>query len=578
VPLAPAAPISRGQRAKPPQRGGPPAPATAAEDSTAPVASATASRWISAEIDDHDRNQPLALGDTYTIAFGVDVERRANAVGDAGLEEGTVFPEGVSDVELTVELQSNDFDITALKQTFKLQRAGQSKGKARFEITPKHEGRASLTAIIHKERNFVQQMTIMLSVGAANAEPPATTSAARPRSGVAQIQGREVMIVMTPAVPSGYDFMARDERGIKTAHLEVEPDELASAITAARDALLDVVQHADETGEDVFQTRIELAAADTAAALGIMARAGARLFQVLFKHAGGSQDAASIGGWLRDLVSPGTDAMSIQVMSKRAPVPWALLYLGDVSANATLDWQNFLGVRHVIEQLPIVDQLGQGGPAIASDKPCLEVSINLNRRIDDDFRADWVAKQEQFWTDATGVHSRLHVTPRTQRQEFLTALADGTTADQIVYFYGHAESAALGAKGGADASSLVLSDARLTLGDLNTLAPTDIKLRGNPLVFINACESAELSPLFYDGFVPYFMAKGARGVIGTECRTPGIFAAEWAQRFFARFLDGEPLGTLTLSLRREFLERHGNPLGLLYAVHCDGDTQVQPGL
>jgi hypothetical protein len=540
--------------------------------------SATASRWISAEIDDHDRNQPLALGDTYTIAFGVDVERRANAVGDAGLEEGTVFPEGVSDVELTVELQGTDFDITALKQTFKLQRAGQSKGKARFEITPKHEGRASLTAIIHKERNFVQQMTIMLSVGAANAEPPATTSAARPRSGVAQIQGREVMIVMTPAVPSGYDFMARDARGIKTAHLEVEPDELASAITAARDALLDVVQHADETGEDVFQTRIELAAADTAAALGIMARAGARLFQVLFKHAGGSQDAASIGGWLRDLVSPGTDAMSIQIMSKRAPVPWALLYLGDVSANATLDWQNFLGVRHVIEQLPIVDQLGQGGPAIASDKPCLEVSINLNRRIDDDFRADWVAKQEQFWTDATGVHSRLHVTPRTQRQEFLTALADGTTADQIVYFYGHAESAALGAKGGADASSLVLSDARLTLGDLNTLAPTDIKLRGNPLVFINACESAELSPLFYDGFVPYFMAKGARGVIGTECRTPGIFAAEWAQRFFARFLDGEALGTLTLSLRREFLERHGNPLGLLYAVHCDGDTRVQPGL
>jgi hypothetical protein len=74
------------------------------------------------------------------------------------------------------------------------------------------------------------------------------------------------------------------------------------------------------------------------------------------------------------------------------------------------------------------------------------------------------------------------------------------------------------------------------------------------------------------------MAKGARGVIGTECRTPGIFAAEWAQRFFARFLDGEALGTLTLSLRREFLERHGNPLGLLYAVHCDGDTRVQPGL
>ena len=124
----------------------------------------------------------------------------------------------------------------------------------------------------------------------------------------------------------------------------------------------------------------------------------------------------------------------------------------------------------------------------------------------------------------------------------------------------------------------MLSDARITLGELNTDASTDIKLRGNPLVFINACESAELSPLFYDGFVPYFMGKGARGVIGTECRTPGIFAAEWAARFFPRFLDGEPLGALFLALRREFLDKHHNPLGLLYAVHCDGDTQVSPAL
>ena len=28
-------------------------------------------------------------------------------------------------------------------------------------------------------------------------------------------------------------------------------------------------------------------------------------------------------------------------------------------------------------------------------------------------------------------------------------------------------------------------------------------------------KSAELSPAFYDGFVPYFMSKGARGVVGT---------------------------------------------------------------
>lgn len=386
------------------------------------------------------------------------------------------------------------------------------------------------------------------------------------------------MIVLRPGERSGYEILARDERGMKTAHLEIEPNELGDAITVARDKLLDVVQHADANGEDVFQTRIKIETPDNDAALRIMAEAGARLFQVLFKHAGGSQDAASIGTWLRSLMADGTEPMSIQVMSTRAPIPWALVYTGDVSAKATLDWKNFLGVRHIIEQLPIVDQLGPGSASIASDQPGLEVSINLNRKIDDEMRADWVATQEKFWTDARAEYSRLRVTPRTQRAELLAALADEATADQILYFYGHAETTALGAKGGSDASALSLSDAKVTLGELNTQASTDIKLRGNPLVFINACESAELSPLFYDGFVPYFMGKGARGVIGTECRTPGIFAAEWAKRFFERFLAGEPLGALFLALRREFLEQHGNPLGLLYAVHCDGDTQVIPAL
>jgi hypothetical protein len=162
--------------------------------------------------------------------------------------------------------------------------------------------------------------------------------------------------------------------------------------------------------------------------------------------------------------------------------------------------------------------------------------------------------------------------------DVVKALADGTTDDQILYFYCHAESADLAHTGGPDTSCLVMTDGRITLGDLSLDAPTSTQLKGNPLVFINACESAELSPSFYDGFVPYFLAKGARGVVGTECKTPALFAVAWAQRFFDRFLDGAPLGEIFLDLRREFLEDHGNPLGLMYAVHCDGDTLIKPAL
>ena len=54
--------------------------------------------------------------------------------------------------------------------------------------------------------------------------------------------------------------------------------------------------------------------------------------------------------------------------------------------------------------------------------------------------------------------------------------------------------------------------------------------------------------------------------------------AEWAKRFFQHFLVGESLGQAFLDLRREFFYQHNNVMGLLYALYCDGDTQVVPGL
>ena len=140
------------------------------------------------------------------------------------------------------------------------------------------------------------------------------------------------------------------------------------------------------------------------------------------------------------------------------------------------------------------------------------------------------------------------MTSRATRADVLHALADAATDDQILYFYCHAESADLADPGGPDASALVLSDAKISLAELALDAPTTTLLRGKPLVFINACESAELSPAFYDGFVPYFMAKGARGVVGTQCKTPALFAAEWARRFFERFFEGAALGDVFLDL------------------------------
>ena len=87
-----------------------------------------------------------------------------------------------------------------------------------------------------------------------------------------------------------------------------------------------------------------------------------------------------------------------------------------------------------------------------------------------------------------------------------------------------------------------------------------------------------MSPAFYDGFVPYFMAKARAASLGRSAKRRRCSQPSGRSAFFQQFLAGEALGETFLALRKELLEQHGNPLGLLYAVHSDGDTRIKPPL
>jgi hypothetical protein len=255
-----------------------------------------------------------------------------------------------------------------------------------------------------------------------------------------------------------------------------------------------------------------------------------------------------------------------------------MLYLGDAAEGAELNWNYFLGMRHIVEQLPLQPSMNTRDSKIPS-KPKLAVSVNVNRSIDNPAKGiTLVAGHQQHWTDLSATRAGLTLVSRTTKTEVVRALADASTGDQVVYFYCHATASAQNSQDPDTAEITMGTNDRATLTDLRLDAPTSVQLAGNPLVFINACESADLSPLFYNGFVLYFMAKGARGVIGTECKTPALFAVEWANAFFDRFLDGAPIDEAVLALRQEFLGAHGNPLGLIYAVHCAANTRIVPAL
>jgi hypothetical protein len=357
------------------------------------------------------------------------------------------------------------------------------------------------------------------------------------------------------------------------AVLPISEAELADAVDGARRAMMSVVECVSG-GSLVFQDGIDIPVDARDAALRTLARAGKHLFQQLFGHREGGADARAMGEWLR-ATAMAASGRTVQIVGHRAPLPWAMLYLGDASDGAELDWNNFLGMRHIVEQLPLQMSMRTSDTRIPTE-PSLAVSVNLNASIDKSMGTTIVADHQQYWTDTAAARTGLTLVSRSTKTEVVRALNDSATGDQVVYFYCHARA---GKPGNRDAAAIIMGTGdEATVADLDLDAPATVQLPGNPLVFINACESAALSPLFYDGFVPYFMAKGARGVIGTECKMPARFAVRWADAFFEQFLDGATVGETVLKLRQDFVRGHHNPLGLIYAAHCNVDTRLTPPL
>ncbi|MFM0198314.1 CHAT domain-containing protein [Paraburkholderia fungorum] len=564
------------QSAPPPRSAGAASPGGAAPaasaESDAARAPASDPRYINASFEELGPTEPLYKGNWYTLAFNVDVEQSGElASAQLAVPTETLFPAGVEQIALTVQLESTDFDVSGNTAVMRVTKTGPSRTKARFDLSPFHDGPCRLTAIISKDGNFVQQIDLTIVVGQTRVAS-AVSSRGRRLTASAALQPRDLMFLISPS-SGGYDCVVCGPVAMR-ARLPITAAFIDDAIKVAREALMTVVLQQDANGRYSFQSGVDIPRDQLDIALGVMARAGASLLKKLFEGPAAGPDSKAIAALLRKLGGDRDRPLKLQIVAESMPVPWGMLYLGSVAQGIALDWSNFLGMRHIVEQIPLQEPMITVDNTICSDQPCLNVGVNFNDTIDAQMGMPFVVTQRQYWSGLPP--ARVKVSARSTWTELMQALNDGETPQHIIYFYCHAESRGLAERGGPYASSIALTDAARTLTDITLDAGTEVQLAGSPLVFINACESAEMSPAFYDGFAPYFMSKGARGVIGTECRMPALFAAEWAGAFFTRFLQGNALGRTFLDLRCKFLNEHNNPLGLLYAVHCDADTRVAP--
>lgn len=535
------------------------ASAAPADESSAPE-----KRFINAEIEDHDKAKPLKMSELYTLAFWLDADVSASSIirrEDAVLNVNKLFAGGESEVDLTIQLQSNDFKIEPEERVMRVPRKGPTKKKVRFDIEPLHEGEGTIQAVFLKDGNFIQVITIKLFTGELFS---AKTLGRDVDAAFSLNQPRDVNLIITEAV-GGFQVVLAGAVGA-IASLPITLPQLDAMIAKVRKQLLEIV-HLENGGRYFYQQGIDIQPDVRDFTLKKLANAGANLYEQLFYGPGHDLQANLMGDKLREMARKQT--LKIQIFSQRFTFPWGLLYIGE--DPDTPQPEMFLGLKHIIEHIPLQPQMQVTDQRIDKSNG-LAVSLNVNTDIDAEMGVPLIREQLEYWQQIKDPNNvKLEV--RRSADDVLNALKKETTPDQILYFYCHAISRALDEKEGPDSSVLVFAGKqKLTLEDLR--ANQRKLLQGSPLVFINACESAELSPMFYDGFVPYFMAKGARGVIGTECETPALFAVEWSKRFFEHFLKGEPVGKVFLDLRREFFFQHNNIMGLLYALYVDGDTYV----
>ena len=514
----------------------------------------------------HDPSQPLEVDHDYVFAFwATDIPTKNAITFDA---TDLPFEEGQSTVKLTIQLLGDDFEVQQPSQELFIGRDGKSRGKARFDVRTRRKGACTLEALILRDGNFVQKLTIATNVGTAGAPPVGEVSTVgRAFTTDERVQPRQLVIFMQEEA-SGYLRFIATKDGPISGRLKITDKLLDDLVSNVRKQLQEIVELFDDaSGAFVYQSQLEIPKAIHEQALVKLANAGTFLFKTLFSGPGADEGMKAIGRLLREVIAA-PEPLDVQIVTERFYFPWSLLYIADAPA-APIDARRFLGFAHRVEEVALRSHDARP-PEIRHDAN-LQLGVYVNKSIDGEMKATFVADQIAFFDSVEKTH-KARIATRDTADAALKALSDPNVPDQLMYFYCHARSGSVN-----DAALLLEKEKSITLQDLRLNAPDD-PFRSTPLVVINACQSGQLSPLFYDGFIPELMSRGARGVIGTECDTPAIFAAAWATRFLREFLNGKELGKVVFDLRREFLEQENNLMGLLYAVHCNGNTRIDPAL
>ncbi|GAB4110548.1 MAG: hypothetical protein OHK0050_06060 [Roseiflexaceae bacterium] len=529
-------------------------------------------------------NSSLRKGLVYELKINLSRPRK-DAVATTSAESLTAAEEDMAPerelYNLTLVFETSDFMVYgSSEQVLSVWKGSYSKNTASFAIEPIKDGACKATIFFFIDGKCFQQVNLSVQVGgtAANGAIKIEQSKGKTMGSALAMAGRRTLTNEVPVnlmiikEPAAYKFILTGS-GVTRATLNLSEAQIAEQIGKMRAALLGIVKIGEKDGDPPYQSEVlTIPPALHEQTLKTLAREGFLLYQRLFYGAGMGPDAKAMGDLLKKISQE--RSLHIEVVAERFIFPWAMLFDGDPRAEK-IDPNGFWGFKHVIEYMPEFSSATPVNfvPEIRATSKLPFVFV-ANTHIDTELTSNNYPAVIKPQMDYFGKLDTISYSQFTTKQEFLNLLND-ENAPPLIYINCHAISNMPNEGGGVTRSRIQLSDGEIDLDDLVIDAPDAGKLKNGPIVFLNACQSAELSPYLYAGLVPEMIRIGARGVIGTEVDTPSQFAADFAKQFITRFSRGNtPIGDLLLALRQEYLTKHNNVMGLVYALYSSGEVMV----
>jgi hypothetical protein len=360
-------------------------------------------------------------------------------------------------------------------------------------------------------------------------------------------------LTITVNKDEGYDLEAKSTNGVLTDKLRPQNRQELNVILADVTAVLNSIASSGQYSEKIIIDK-DLCDED------LKKIAELNLFNRIFPETGGCIKLIK-----KALEKPS----KIQINAgNNFFIPWSLFYEKDLKYKEKIDRESFWGFKHVIEQVPVIENMWENGIDLASAD--LQLSFNRDNNIDNKYSVNFIEDQVKFFEYVKGLF-HFKVENRMYKKQIMSDFGKTEQVlDSIIYFFCHAQESLTRAD---TYMQLTAPDSQVTLQDLYNYCDGK-NLQKEPLVFMNACESAHMSPLFYDGFVRYFVNKGSRAVIGTIATVPMIFSSAFALLFFEKLFRGENVGDIMLELKKEFRDNYNNIIGLYYVAYCFADFHM----